>query len=317
MAELPRQIWHFVAWLDGQPVGHSTLCLTRGSLGIAGIYGVGVAPTARNRGVGKAVVAAACQQARELGARIAMLNGTGERMYRQLGFERLGYGQTWWLNVMRLVMRWPSQQRIALAEAVGRGDLGALAALARQGWARAARSAAHKRDDAAGAGRPRAAAAVGGVAARPGVALELLPAWDLGWKDRVVHLLEAQPELANQRSGEMEVTPLHTAVERNDLELARVLLAARPDSGDQRRCVRRDAAGLGQASPAREADRADRRNALSRQTSDAVRGQFVKRAVCLLQQFAVIGFPGKCDRCESEDNVPLCRRRNRLYDATA
>lgn len=230
MAALPpRQIWHVVAWLDGRPVGHSTLCLTRGSLGIAGIYGVGVVPRARNRGVGKAVVAAVYRLGRELGARIAMLNGTGERMYRQLGFERLGYGQTWWLNVMRLAMRWPSQQRIALAEAVGRGDLGALAALARQGWdapldqpltneMTLLELAAHAR-------QPKSAEWLIGQ----GVALELLPAWDLGWRDRVVHLLEAHPELANQCSGEMGTTPLHTAVERNDLELARVLLAARPD----------------------------------------------------------------------------------------
>jgi GNAT superfamily N-acetyltransferase len=230
MAALPpRQIWHVVAWLDGEPVGHSTLCLTRGSLGIAGIYGVGVVPEARNRGVGKAVVAAVCRLGRDLGARIAMLNGTGERMYRQLGFERLGYGQTWWLNVMRLVMHWPSQQRIALAEAVGRGDLSALAALARQGWDAPLDQPLTNEmtllELAAHAQQPNSAEWLIGQ----GVALDLLPAWDLGWKDRVVHLLEAHPELANRRSGEMGTTPLHTAVERNDLELARVLLAARPD----------------------------------------------------------------------------------------
>ena len=48
-------VWHFAAWLKGEPVGHSTLCLTTGALGIAGIYDVGVVPDARNQGIGKAV----------------------------------------------------------------------------------------------------------------------------------------------------------------------------------------------------------------------------------------------------------------------
>ena len=33
----PRRIWHFGAWLDGQPVGHSTLFVTTGRLGLAGL----------------------------------------------------------------------------------------------------------------------------------------------------------------------------------------------------------------------------------------------------------------------------------------
>jgi GNAT superfamily N-acetyltransferase len=98
----PRQLWHFAATLDGEIVGHCLLFATRGLLGVAGIYDVGVVPAARDRGVGKAVVAAACQHARRLGCFHALLNATGERMYRQLGFERLGYGWTWWLNVAQL-----------------------------------------------------------------------------------------------------------------------------------------------------------------------------------------------------------------------
>jgi GNAT superfamily N-acetyltransferase len=103
MAQLhPRQVWHFVACLGEEVVGHSTLFVTSGPLGVAGIYDVGVVPKARNRGVGKAVTTAACRHAQALGCCHALLNATGERMYRQLGFDRLGYGWTWWLDVARL-----------------------------------------------------------------------------------------------------------------------------------------------------------------------------------------------------------------------
>ena len=58
-----------------------------------------------------------------------LLNATGERMYRQLGFEKLGDGMTWWLNTPRLARHLPAPAQVALAEAIGRGDLAALAAM--------------------------------------------------------------------------------------------------------------------------------------------------------------------------------------------
>ena len=42
-------------------------------------------------------------------------------------------------------------------------------------------------------------------------------------------LLADRPDLANLLTGEREMTPLHTAVDRNDIELARVVLASHPD----------------------------------------------------------------------------------------
>jgi GNAT superfamily N-acetyltransferase len=124
-----RQVWHFAAYVRGQPVGHSTLCLTTGALGVAGLYDIGVIPGARNQGIGKAITHAACLHAQSLGCRYALLNATGERMYTQLGFEKLGEGTTWWLDARRLARRPPSPEQIRLAEAVGRGDLAALAIL--------------------------------------------------------------------------------------------------------------------------------------------------------------------------------------------
>jgi GNAT superfamily N-acetyltransferase len=225
----PRQIWQYVAYLEDEVVGHSTLFVTGGPLGVAGIYDVGVIPEARNRGVGKAVTAAACRGAQVLGCRHALLNATGERMYRQLGFERIGYGWTWWLDVARLAARPPSRERGLVAEAVGRGDVDALTVLARQGvvepFDAPLTNGMTLLELAAHAHQPRSAEWL----LRQGVALDVLVAWDLGWKDRVVELLAERPELVNRRRGEMATTPLHEAVERDDRELARALLTARPD----------------------------------------------------------------------------------------
>jgi predicted N-acetyltransferase YhbS len=225
----PRQLWHFIATLDGEVVGQSVLFVTYGQLGVAGIYNVGVVPEARNRGVGKAVVAAACRHAHHLGCSHALLNATGERLYRQLGFERIGYGWTWWLNVPRLEANPPSRVRVLLAEAVGRGDVDALVTLRKD-------SSIGSLDDplvggmsllelAAHARQPASAEWLAGQ----GAALDIVVAWDLGWKERVVVLLGQDPGLVDRRRGELATTPLHEAVERDDLELARVLLGARPD----------------------------------------------------------------------------------------
>jgi GNAT superfamily N-acetyltransferase len=96
----PRRVWQFGAWLDGKPVGYCTLFLTTGRLGIAGIWGCGVVPAARKQGIGTAITRAACEFARELGCRYAMLNAThmGETVYRRVGFEKIGAGQTWMLQ---------------------------------------------------------------------------------------------------------------------------------------------------------------------------------------------------------------------------
>ncbi|MCC6731093.1 MAG: GNAT family N-acetyltransferase [Chthonomonadales bacterium] len=223
------RLLRFGAWLDGVPVGQSTLLLTADPPGVAGIYDVGVVERARGQGIGKAVMSAACARARALGCGHALLNATGERMYRQLGFRRIGRGWTWWLDVARLAQRQPSAGRVALAEAVWRGDTAALAALA-PGQPTAVLDeplpcemtlmalAAH-------AGRPGAAEWL----AEQGATLDVVSAWDLGWRERVPALLAARPELADRRSGEGGLTPLHVAVERGDADLARAVLAAGPD----------------------------------------------------------------------------------------
>lgn len=126
----PRRIWRFVARLNGEIAGQSMVSLTTGKLGIACIFDVGVRPAFRNRGIGKAVTIAACEHARDLDCQHAMLTGTGETMYRQIGFEVVGYGQTW-ICREGLKSRLPTKIQIAFYEAIGMGDINTLDTLAR------------------------------------------------------------------------------------------------------------------------------------------------------------------------------------------
>jgi ribosomal protein S18 acetylase RimI-like enzyme len=227
-AQQPEHTWHFVAWRDREPVGQSVLHLTTGTLGSAGIYNVGVVPHARGQGIGKAVTLAACLHARTYGYRHALLNATGQRMYQQLGFQHIGDGWTWWFDAARTNRTPPAPLHVALAEAVGRGDVEELAALIRRerpaldvphaNGMRLFELAAHlqQHDTAA-------------LLVAEGASLLLLPAWDLGWRDKVVELLVVCPERANERLDERGTTPLHEAVVRDDPALVDVLLAASPD----------------------------------------------------------------------------------------
>jgi GNAT superfamily N-acetyltransferase len=126
-----RRLWRFGAWLDGKVVGHCSVYVTTGRLGVAGIYSCGVIPPARNQGIGRAVTRAACRQALAVGCRYAVLNATpmGEPVYRSLGFESMGHGQTWWLHSPTLEAPPPSEAEVAFVEAVGRGDVAALDSL--------------------------------------------------------------------------------------------------------------------------------------------------------------------------------------------
>jgi GNAT superfamily N-acetyltransferase len=220
---------HFIARLEGRVVGHSSVFLSEGPLGVAGIYDVGVVPEARNQGIGKAVTAAACLQAKSMGYRYALLNATGRRMYEQIGFQHVGDGQTWWLDVPRLAAHPPTKERIALAEAVGRGDIEALDALHRQGHAKDLDAPLTNEmtliELAVDSGQPSSAEWL----ISHGVPLHLVTAWDLGWKDRVKQRLDEDAEQVNALYGSMQTTPLHEAIFRDDVEFVKLLLAYNPN----------------------------------------------------------------------------------------
>jgi ribosomal protein S18 acetylase RimI-like enzyme len=100
-AATPRRVWHLAARRDGIPVGHATLCVSTGRIGVAGLYDVGVRADQRRRGIGRALTALACSLARAQGYRHATLNATsdGEQLYAALGFHSVGVAQTWWLHL--------------------------------------------------------------------------------------------------------------------------------------------------------------------------------------------------------------------------
>lgn len=92
----PPGVLHLAVLRRGTAIGHVSVHAFRG---VAGIYSMGVATRARRRGVGRALVVGACLRARELGCGLVTLNATamGEPLYRSVGFESQGAGQTWWL----------------------------------------------------------------------------------------------------------------------------------------------------------------------------------------------------------------------------
>jgi ribosomal protein S18 acetylase RimI-like enzyme len=132
LAAYPARAQRFLAWLNGEIVGQSCVFFSTGPLAAAGIYNVGVVTNARQQGIGKAVVRAATKFAQEKGYQYAVLNGTGRRMYEQLGFKWQGFGATWWLMSDGYLTNPPSPTLVAFTEAVGRGDIALLDQLHKQ-----------------------------------------------------------------------------------------------------------------------------------------------------------------------------------------
>jgi hypothetical protein len=229
MPHHPAGLQRFVALLNKKVVGHSGVLLTTGAYGVAGIYHVGVVPGARNKGVGKALVMTACGYAKERGYRYAVLNATGRRMYEQIGFKWVGDGWTWWLKIDRLLANPPGKEQVELAEAIGRGDLYALEHPARPfrkedlyqpmtNGMTLMQLAVHCHQPVSGE-----------WLLAQGCSFQVLDAWDLGWKEKAARLLSEFPQQVNQLYGEWDKTLLHVAAERNDAELARLALSARPN----------------------------------------------------------------------------------------
>ena len=93
---LGGDVHHFVVRDGATIVGHVVLDVD-GAVG--GIYDMGVLPSARRGGLGRALTLAALARARVAGCASVTLNATGEGepLYRSVGFESLGLGMTWWL----------------------------------------------------------------------------------------------------------------------------------------------------------------------------------------------------------------------------
>ncbi len=227
----PKFVWQLVALQDQQVVGRCVVNVTEGEYGIAGLFNMGVVPAARQQGIGTTLVREACELARRMGCRHMVLNATpmGEPVYRWVGFRSMGYGHTWYLS--KKAMRAGSAKRgwVVFLEAVGCGDIAKLDRIAQRIDAKIF----HKKtvggltalDIAVHCHRPESARWL----VEHGVQLDLISAWDLGWKERVADLLAEDPGLVNEQKGKEGVTPLHIAVERDDSELVKLLLTVPND----------------------------------------------------------------------------------------
>ena len=200
----PPATVHLAVHVEGQIVGHAAVNPWRG---VAGIYSMGVAPAHRRAGVGRALTVAAARIAAERGCSHAVLNATdeGERLYRSVGFESLGWGQTWWYGAGRE----PTPRQTALAEAIGFGDLGALTAL-----------------DPSPAELTRRL---------PGDTSPLRLALVTGRLDVAAWMLDRAPALAQRRLEPFGGTLLHLAVEWNRPDFVRLALAAGADTATRDR----------------------------------------------------------------------------------
>ena len=190
----PPAARHLAVRDRGRAVGHVVVNPWRG---IAGIYDMGVVPDRRREGIGRALTLAACAAARDVGCTHAVLNATGEGepLYRSVGFASLGLGRTWWLHPGPR----PTPRQGALVEAIGFGDLDALAALDPTG--------AELEDDIPSGGPPLAIAVVTAQAATA------------DW------ILARRPDLVSRPVEPRGGTLLHVAVEWDDEALVRVALA--------------------------------------------------------------------------------------------
>lgn len=192
-------------------------------------------PEVRRQGVGAAITRAALLFARDLGTRYALLNSTdmGESLYSHLGFHSLACGQTWWLHQEVLQAPPLPQHHVLFWEAAGRGDIELLSATGSL-----LRTAELDAKTAAGitalqlAVRTSQPRSVEWLLER-GATLDILSAWDLGWKDRIPALQSKSPKVVDWRSGRWRLTPLHEAVLRDDLELTRLILSGDRDLNAQ------------------------------------------------------------------------------------
>lgn len=231
----PEAAQRLIARVDNVIIGQACIFMTTGPLGIAGIYNVGVIPLKRKRGIGKALVIAACKLARDKGYRYAMLNANqmGRPVYEKVGFRFVSHGATWWLMNRNYISTPASKELIALTEACGRGDLGGMEAAGTKvppavlntplnnGMTLIQVAALYQQQ-----------AAAEWLAAH-GAVFTALDAWDLHWENRATNLLLKDPEEANRRYFEWNGTLLHIAAERNDLRLAQLALSAGTDPAIQ------------------------------------------------------------------------------------
>jgi GNAT superfamily N-acetyltransferase len=77
-----------IGFLNGMPVARSALAF---DAGVAGIYAVGTIPSARGKGIGRAMTVLPLLEARRLGYRVGILQAShmGYSLYQMIGFKKV------------------------------------------------------------------------------------------------------------------------------------------------------------------------------------------------------------------------------------
>ena len=228
----PRQFWRFSARFEGNVVGESLLFLSRGEDGVAGIYNVGVVPTIRHRGIARAMMIEICRFAQKQGYRYALLNSAADGFYDRVGFRSVGWGQSWWMHRAQIEAPSPTLEERQYVEMLCKGDVAGLDRL----FASNTALAALKIDSPLQNGRTpmENVVAMKNLSSAEwllsrNATMNLVQAYEIGWKDRLAEFAEKNPALVNLRDGAWGSAPLHQAINKNDIELLKSLLALKPD----------------------------------------------------------------------------------------
>jgi ribosomal protein S18 acetylase RimI-like enzyme len=227
----PRRVFHILALRQELCIGSCILNVTTGEYGIASLFDVSVLPDERRKGVGSALVRFACDLARECGCNHVALNATndGELLYRRVGFESIGLSPTWYLKASVAKRRRPAEGQIRFLEAIGLGDIETLdkisSGLKHEQLQNPTLNKLTPIQIAVQLKQPRS----GSWLLDRDVVPDIISLWDLDFKERVPDLLVRHPELTRQKSGPWKATPLHVAIERDDLDLVKLLLTADND----------------------------------------------------------------------------------------
>lgn len=224
--ERPQRVWHAVLWDGDEPYGQISIDATTGDRGVCGLHDTVVDPSRRVTGIGIARLQWVCRFAVSLGCRYLVTNAAegNAPLFGIWGFRSLGYGQTWWIANEGLRHPVPADL-VRWALSIGCGDLEALEAGRRAGGLDVNGHLANGMTPLQFAGAARCAASARWLLEN-GALPDVLATWDIDGAAGVTELLSAQPELLDGRRQRSGKTLLHLAVERNDAELARLLVRA-------------------------------------------------------------------------------------------
>lgn len=222
-----RLVWHITAFRDESQLGRCDVNLTTGTYGVGGLFDMEVDSEHRRRGIGAALLAAGLDLVQSMGCNHMYLNSTpdAESLYQRQGFRSLSRGATWHLrdNFNRTAA--PSRRLVAFLEALGQGRIADLDKLSEgltvEEMQGPTINTMTPLQITVHLSQPQSASWL----IDHGVIPDVISLWDLGLKDKAAQLLVARPTEVNRKGGDHKATPLHTAVSRDDVELAQMLLA--------------------------------------------------------------------------------------------